>query len=254
MALPDNFFKGPCKCLGTPTCPRLLRTLYDTVISHIHQCIFIHIPRTGGTSLENLVWPAPAARTVDDLWMGFVDKHHNKHQTGGLQHLTAEQVRAEVGATIFNSYYKFALVRNPWDKAVSQFAYMAKRRDLRDFIGMRKKDSFKKYLALIAGKRHVQWEPQSTFLVDAQGRYLVDYIGRYEDFAASANHILARLKIAERTLPHDNKGARGDYQKYFDTEAVEQVAQLYAEDIDRFGYSYDAHRQDQSSNPGDPKR
>ena len=43
---------------------------------------------------------------------------------------------AEVGLDIFNSFYKFTIVRNPWDRIVSQFAYMQTRPDLMDFIGM----------------------------------------------------------------------------------------------------------------------
>lgn len=66
------------------------------MISHTRRCIFVHIPKTGGTSVENLIWPMP--RTANDLWMGFRDNYHNKYQTGGLQHLLATQIRSEVGS------------------------------------------------------------------------------------------------------------------------------------------------------------
>ena len=97
------------------------------MISHTHKCIFVHIPRTAGSSVEAILWPD--LRKESDLWMGFVSKYRNKYQTGGLQHLQASQIIREVGEDIFSHYFKFSIVRNPWDKAVSQFTYMKQRDD-----------------------------------------------------------------------------------------------------------------------------
>ena len=70
------------------------------MISHEKKCIFIHIPKCGGTSVEDVIWPKEQGRTEDDLWMGFVSRFENKYQTGGLQHLLACQVREEVGSCL----------------------------------------------------------------------------------------------------------------------------------------------------------
>lgn len=212
------------------------------MIFHAHRCIFVHIPRTGGTSVENLLWPGSAAtRRESDLWMGFVDEHHNKYQTDGLQHLFATHIRAEVGADVFSRYFKFTIVRNPWDKAVSQFMFMNKnkREKLRNFVGMRQGDSFKRYLELAARTTHVHWEPQVKFLRDSNGEWLVDYIGRYENFSGSVSHVLRSVGLDATAIPHENRSNRGPYQDYYDDESREMVAQLYADDIEAFSYHYD---------------
>ena len=206
------------------------------MISHRHRCIFVHIPKTGGTSIENLIWPGP--RTTADLWMGFIDRYHNKYQTGGLQHLLATQIRAEVGTEVFAEFYKFSIVRNPWDKAVSQYSSMDGREDLRDFIGMKKGDSIKRYLDLIGRKKHVQWEPQVSFLRDSNGDLLVDFVGRYEAFSPSVFHVLSAIGVRSDTVPHENASRRGPYPGYYDSESREMVADLYAADIEAFGYSF----------------
>jgi hypothetical protein len=130
------------------------------MISHKHHCIFVHIPKTGGSSIEDVIWPGE--RTEADLWMGFISRYSNKYQTGGLQHLLARQIREEVGAEVFDSYFKFTFVRNPWDKAVSQFASMRDRADLRELIGMASDASLSEYLQLTERHGHVQWNARSN--------------------------------------------------------------------------------------------
>ena len=168
--------------------------------------------------------------------MGFDGKHHNKYQTGGLQHLHAGHIKSEFGPEIFNRYFKFSIVRNPWDKAVSQFRYMAKRDDLREYLGMKPDDSFKKYLELISKKTHVQWEPQVRFLFDDSGNSMVDYIGRFESFAESVGTVTNRIGLQVSKIPHANKSRRSSFQDYYDSESKEIVSALYAEDVKAFGY------------------
>jgi hypothetical protein len=206
------------------------------VISHSHKCIFVHIPKCGGSSLEAVIWPGE--RTESDLWMGFVDPYHNKYQTGGLQHLHADQILTEVGESVFRSYFKFAFVRNPFEKAVSQFGYMQTRPDLRDFVGMNENDSFSRYLDLISSRTHVQWEPQSNFLFDAKESCLVDFVGRFETFSADARSVLDRLNLPQE-VPHLNRGEHRDYVTYYNERDVAVVEGLYARDLLAFDYRFE---------------
>jgi len=210
------------------------------VISHDKKCIFIHIPKCGGTSVEDVLWPKEQGRTEEDLWMGFVSRFKNKYQTGGLQHLLAWQVREEVGRDVFRAYYKFAFVRNPWDRVVSQFAYMQRRPDLMDYVGMTSNTEFKAYLELIRLKEHVQWMPQVQFLLDHDGSLLVDRIGRLESFNEDCAQIFDDIGLTLDQLPgHANRSKRQAFQYYYsDSEAVEVVADMFAEDISFLGYEF----------------
>jgi len=170
--------------------------------------------------------------------MGFTDPYRNKYQTGGLQHLCASQIREEIGPAVFDDYFKFSIVRNPWDKAVSQYVYMSKRMDLREFIGMQPRDCFKRYLELISKRKHVQWEPQVSFLFAANQKCMVDHIGRLETFDHSVRLIADRIGIRISKVPHANKGQRRGYEEYYDSESREIVAAMYQEDIEAFGYEF----------------
>ncbi len=205
------------------------------MISHSYRCIFVHIPRAGGTSLENAIWPGN--RTESDLWMGFTDDFHNKYQTGGLQHLSATQIRAEVGAEIFETYYKFSIIRNPWSRIVSQFSLMSRRPDLREFIGMDEHDSFKRYLELIQRKTHVQWEQQHKFVLDDNGEPLVDFVGRFEAYDSAVSQILRHLKISAQ-IGHAEATLHRPYAEYYDAETKDLVRDLYSDDVRIFNYSF----------------
>lgn len=210
------------------------------MISHKHKCIFVHIPKTGGTSIEKVIWPLKSDRVIENLWMGFIKEHYNKYQTGGLQHLTSSQIRNEVGVEVFNSYYKFSVVRNPWEKAISQYIYMKeKRKDLRQFVGMSKFTSFKSYLSLISKKTHVQWMKQVDFIKRRNGDFLVDNVIKFENLEKETQMVFGILGIKNIKLPHANKSNKMHYSSYYDDESIEMIYSLYKEDIETFNYKFD---------------
>jgi len=214
------------------------------MISKKYKCIFIHIPKTGGSSIESLIWNK-YSKTEENLWNGFIDEYHNKYQTGGLQHLKAVQVLNEISPFRFNNYFKFTIVRNPFDKAVSQFEYLKKRKDLRDFIGIKSSSSFKNYLELIQEKNHVQWEPQTNFIYDSKNELMVDFLGRFEDYDNDVNHILDVIGKRRgffgkpRSIPHLKKSSRRHYSSYYDEESVKLIEQIYGRDLDLLNYQFD---------------
>lgn len=208
------------------------------MVSHKYKCIFVHIPKAGGTSIEQLIWPSLNDRSEATLWMGFIDKYNNKYQTGGLQHLFATQIRQELGEVVFSKYFKFTMVRNPWDKIVSQYVFMKKRKDLREFIGMETDDGFKTYLALIQKHTHVQWDSQYKFILDTNGEQLVDFIGRFENFNDEVYKVLDSINIKTKKIPHIKKSTRSNYRDYYDEESKEIVSHIYKKDIELLDYSF----------------
>jgi hypothetical protein len=214
------------------------KEVISIMISHEYKCIFIHIPKCGGTSIEDIIWPEP--RKESDLWMGLINKYENKYQTGGLQHLLGTQIRKEVGDVIYDNYYKFSIVRNPWDKIVSQYTHTLRRSDIKEFLGMKKNDSFKIYLERIQKRKHVQWEPQYNFVHDENGELIVDFLGRFENFEKDALTALNHAGIEVTSIPHSMKSQkRRPYVEYFDSESKEIIEELYKQDINTFGYTFD---------------
>jgi hypothetical protein len=241
------------------------------MISFNHKCIFIHIPKTGGSSIEELIWPERHSwdypKKKNHLFHGLTTEFANLWQTGALQHLFAKNVKKVIRKGLFDKYFKFTMVRNPFDKVVSQYSYMLKkRRRLRDYIGMKDDDDFKTYLSLIQKKDHVQWEPQWKFFLDDNDECLVDVIYRFENFEESVKSIIKTLngiflrKVDEKhkqskrdgkmlnerigfteatEVPHINFSKRTHYADYYDDESREIVTELYKKDLEILSYSFE---------------
>ncbi len=216
------------------------------MISHKYKCIFVHIPKTAGSSIENALFPLP--RTRDQLY-GFP----NKYQTDGLQHLMAKHIKLELPSSTFNTYFKFTFVRNPWDKVVSQFFYVKTRPDLMAFLDLHLNANFKDYLNKILVKNHVHWEKQYKFIYDDSNNVLVDFIGRFEQLESDFQKVILNLGIDPSLfkLLHLNKTTRSHYSHYYDYESRQIVADRYKTDIEIFGYFFefeDGRRLSQTNN------
>jgi Sulfotransferase family len=203
-----------------------------------YNCIFIHIPKVAGQSVEQfflhlagLTWKTRAS---------FLLRRNLDPALGPrrLAHLTASEYVScgHLTQVAFNSFYKFSFVRNPWDRIVSEYAYRRHYRkfDFKTFLFKRlpspgSSDSY----------RHIL--PQHCFLYDENEQLLVDFIGRFENLQSDFEVICGDLGINSARLPHRNKAiSRKHYSKYYDSESKEYVAELYKKDIKLFSYTFGA--------------
>lgn len=208
------------------------------MISRRFNCIFVHIPKCGGTSIENALW-TPEERTEENLWKGERKGQYNIYQTGGLQHLKAHQIRHHLGRDAFAGFFKFTVVRNPYARMISQFTYMQKRNDLREFIGLDKRDDFSTYLQKIKRRSHVQWEPQISFVNGFDGKPLVDQVIKLENIEREWPVLLQNLKISDDIrLGHDNKSKQSASAADLTAEQKKTIREYFYEDFVAFGYEF----------------
>lgn len=155
------------------------------------KCVFIHIPKTAGVSISNALF--------GDIKWG---------------HRTASFYIDYFGKKQFNSYYKFTVVRNPYDRLYSAYSFLMNG-------GINKQDSdflntyLKRYSSFEIFVRHglndsnitnwVHFLPQHHFLTDSNGELVIDYVAKMEsienDFITICNslNIKANLKTMNKT-------------------------------------------------------
>jgi hypothetical protein len=130
--------------------------------------------------------------------------------------------------------FKFAFVRNPFDRFISYCAFMTR------VQGQFERDPKKVMRHFIDNPpwQHILFQPQHTFVTDEDGTMLADSVGRVEQMQQSYDEIAARIGIPSATLERVNCSNRRDYRGYYDDSLVEGVSKLYARDLELFGYEF----------------
>ena len=188
-----------------------------------HRCIFIHITKTAGTSV--------AKGLFEEL----------------PYHYTAQQYRVIYGRSTFNEYYKFCFVRNPWDRLYSAYSFLKgggwNEEDERwAKLHLKNINSFNSFVLNWISpdrlKSHIHFWPQSKFICDRKGIPLVNEVFYFENIEKDYERASQKLGI-HNPLPHTNASKRASYKEAYSVEAIEKVKELYRQDIENFGYSFE---------------
>ena len=169
----------------------------------------MHIPKTAGSSMR--------------LYMrGRYDTLHVPH------HSTAEQIKNK-HIDIFDSYTKFCVVRNPWDREVSRYKFIKRNKEHEQYEHTL--NGIKWFIQRRAGFPYTHYTHISHVCV-------IDYILRFENIQSDFHEVCNKLNIPSKRLPHIQRSVHRHYTEYYDDETRSIVADRYAEDIERFEYKF----------------
>jgi len=228
------------------------------MICHPFKCIFVHIPKTGGQSIELFFMQLLGLDWDSDREALYLTRStHDAMGTEKLAHLSALEYvdRGHMSQADYAACFKFSFVRNPWTRIVSEYRYRNyfHHHSFQDFVlhKMPRPGFGDQY-------RHVM--PQYDMLHDEQGNLLVDYVGRFETLQQDFDHICEKLGIQDSTLPHKNRSDKRSrkikrrfknmlflngenrhlrLRDYYDEQTRQAIADYYRADIEAFNYSFD---------------
>jgi hypothetical protein len=199
------------------------------IISHEKKFIFVHIPKTGGTSISHCLKRYASYNVSGEYRLKGKKILHPSLK----KHAQASQIKKYVSKKVWDSYFKFALVRNPWDLFVSLYFWLKPRSEIL------KKKLFKQFLVdfykdLESAK--LMGGGQTPFIYEG-GRCLVDFVGSFEDYDNSIKIIEKRIGVPIET-PHIFKTNHKHYSAYYNSKTKRIVAEVCSKDIKNFGYSF----------------
>lgn len=219
------------------------------LISPSHRFIFIHVAKVAGLSVREALNPYAEEpehfriKRPDQLINGKPNLLYAMWKEA-LIHPTAVQIRKELGEPVFNSYFKFAFVRNPWDLQISMYHFILKETQHRHHQAVKAMANFANFLEWVMATPKPFAKGATKFqkdmLCDSNGQVLADFVGRYENLTDDFAYLCQRLNLKTQ-IPHLNQSQHRDYQSYYDAKTKQLVADYFKEDIELFGYEFEGY-------------
>ena len=189
------------------------------MISHKHKCIFTRVAKTGSSTLIYKVFPEFGGHRVSTNYRAKVEKCWSHDSNHYPLYITKEITDSE----IYESYFKFAFVRNPWDRLLSAYFYTFDR--LKNTSA-----NFDRWI-----RSNLQPKYSMSQFKFTRG---CNFIGRFENLEKDFKFICDKIGLHSQQLPHKNKTNHRHYTEYYDDETRQLVAEKYAKDIEYFGYEF----------------
>ena len=202
------------------------------MINHRHRCIYVHIPKTAGNSVNRVFG-------VD--WE---------------DHKDLAQYAREVSAEVFATYFKFAIVRNPWDRLFSDYNYQRKKSRSNKLAlenDQGEQRTFSQWVRAALANPQLcdpacwggavspwlhRWSPQVDWIT-VNGENRLDCVLRMEHLQKDFSAVCRRLNLPVTRLPRRNRRLHCHYSWYYDDVTREFVGHYYERDIATFGYRFE---------------
>ena len=242
------------------------------IISHRHKFIFIKPTKVAGTSMEinlakhcgpdDIITPISAfdSSSDEDSY-----DHSVQNADGYFNHITPDEIREKIGEEVFNNYFKFTIVRNPWDLVVSRYWWEKARfkKPLTSFLGWERvtrnvlnpaayksflmkakkrsrskasQGSFQKFI-----ERYVPEWMNTQYYLTPDGTPICDEYIMYEDLDGGYKKVCAAIGIPYEPLPRTKTKQRTQkkpYPEYYDESSQRAVGKLFAQEIAYFNHTF----------------
>ena len=207
------------------------------LISDSHEFIFLRMRKVASTSMKAILLPMclprPEGRIAHLKSRAKLERDYQKNVFRAHDDIQAAQKR--MSPETFNRYFKFAFVRNPWDRLVSEYNFLLERPAHGRHARVKKLDGFKQFIQMQIPRKDAY---QVNMLCDRQGDLLMDFVGKLENLDQDWQTACAGAGIPYQALPHRNVTERKPYKDYYDSESIQLVSKHWAREIELFEYTY----------------
>jgi hypothetical protein len=212
--------------------------------SHEKKFIYLKTRKTAGTSVEILFerFCLPPGQLPEGHWTNQIITQAGIVGARGpwlvqpqfYNHMPASKVRNILGREIFDSYFKFCTMRNPFDKIVSGFWWKTPDFSNEPFSNIKRR--FTDFVL----QRFGRLNDRMIFMID--GHSVIDQFIRYEHLTTDVEQVCKALgiEISVKLLGNYKSGLRKrqeHFSEYYDPLTKGLVEQEFAWEINRFGYS-----------------
>jgi len=207
------------------------------MISRSKRFIFVHIYKTAGTSVrsalvEHVEEDSQVVKLCNRVTYKLAGKPAIKPKELAWKHAGAGEYLALMGEENFRRFFKFSIVRNPFDWQVSLYEYIRQSpgHHLHNFA------LAVDFLSFLRSGVGETTKPQASFLTSRNGELLVDFVGKFESLDKDFSKICEKIG-AHGKLEHLNASTRSNLPEYYASpEAIDIVLENFHRDFNLFGY------------------
>ena len=210
------------------------------LVSDSHKLVFVHIQKTGGDTVSALL-----RERIADL-RSILARH--AFASRGMEYLDD-----------WDEYFKFAFVRNPWDRLVSWYTMITTFDKTGNELWWYVHDNsstFEEFIHNCTGEVEVKEGVSYSFaynqldyVTDEHGNLLVDFIGRLENLDEDLRKVFRRIGLELETVPHLNRSDHRHYSTFYTPETEMIVRERFQRDIEYFGYEFERPHALQDAGP-----
>ena len=218
------------------------------MISDKHKCIFIHIPKTAGTSIENALGHFKEVQrgVQDHRPISEIEPVSFNELLKILRSRNASVIKRKIQKTIndkktnfkkkYDTYFKFTFVRNPWSRVFSWYKNVMRDDFHKKRFGVEADCTFRDFLNLHLDQFEIK--PQLFWLIDKKGNIPFDFIGRFENLENDFLHLADLIGLKDKVLPKLIVGGGERYTDHYNSELKDIVYKKYLEEILFFKFEY----------------
>jgi hypothetical protein len=214
------------------------------IISHKYKYIYIKNKKAAGSTIQGVLGKFAGD---DDIFtpMGHKKSYFNdniaRNYKGFGTHFGAKEIIKKIDPKIWNTYYKFCFVRNPYDLMISWFCWLNTRKELQT------KERFIKWIDEKFKRLKDYVRPIDNLKrYTINGKIIVDFRGKYENLINDLNFVLEKLgidyKVTEENIPRlktTQRKNRMHYSKFYDEKTIEYVSKAYRRELKLNDYKFE---------------
>ena len=208
------------------------------LISDTHEFIFLRMRKVASTSMRGILRPL-CLSIPEDRFAHIKSRlrlEWDYHRYVFRAHDNILAAKSRMPADKFERYFKFAFIRNPWERLVSEYEFLLSRNKHGRHKRVKELDNFSEFIQMQIPRRDAY---QLNMLCDHKGRVLMDFLGKLENLEQDWHRVCGQLGIEYQALPRKNVIERKPYQAYDDMDSIQVVAKHWGREIELFEYSYE---------------
>ena len=198
------------------------------LLSHRHKFIFVHIQKTGGTSITAALKPYCDATALAQI-----------KESGLAVHSGAAEIIQVLGRDMWDEYFTFCFERNPWSKCLSLYLYQLEHWDWYRKPLRPRRPTFWQWFYPFGLWRKKLKPSFDQYSVD--GQIAVDFLGKYENLKDDFAAVCKQIGLPNVELPHRNKSKLGntfEYRRQYTARMRRRIGRIFHREISLLRYSF----------------